>query len=38
MHRSVIIKLIEKIAKLHEADALTDEEFNTKKSELLCRT
>jgi hypothetical protein len=32
-----IIRLIEKIAKLHEAGALTDEEFNTKKSELLCR-
>ncbi len=32
-----IITLIEKIAKLHEAGALTDEEFNTKKSELLSR-
>jgi hypothetical protein len=32
-----IIRLIEKIAKLHEAGTLTDEEFNTKKSELLCR-
>ena len=33
----VIITLIEKLAKLHEASALTDEEFNTKKSELLSR-
>ena len=32
-----IITLIEKIAKLHESGALTDEEFNTKKSELLSR-
>ncbi|NDY74544.1 SHOCT domain-containing protein [Desulfobacter hydrogenophilus] len=32
-----IIALIEKIAKLHEAGALTDEEFNTKKTELLSR-
>jgi hypothetical protein len=32
-----IISLIEKIAKLHQAGALTDEEFNTKKSELLSR-
>ena len=32
-----IIVLIEKIAKLHESGALTDEEFNTKKSELLSR-
>jgi hypothetical protein len=32
-----IIMLIEKIAKLHDAGALTDEEFNTKKSELLSR-
>ena len=32
-----IIALIEKIAKLHESGALTDEEFNTKKSELLGR-
>lgn len=32
-----IITLIEKIAKLHAAGVLTDEEFNTKKSELLNR-
>lgn len=32
-----IIALIEKIAKLHEAGALTDEEFNKKKTELLSR-
>ncbi|MEB8432730.1 SHOCT domain-containing protein [Cocleimonas sp. KMM 6892] len=32
-----IIALIEKIAKLHESGALTDDEFNTKKSELLSR-
>nr|WP_320014042.1 SHOCT domain-containing protein [uncultured Desulfobacter sp.] len=32
-----IIALIEKIAKLHEAGVLTDEEFNTKKAELLSR-
>lgn len=32
-----IISLIEKIAKLHQVGALTDEEFNTKKSELLSR-
>lgn len=32
-----IIALIEKIAKLHAAGALTDEEFNTKKTELLSR-
>lgn len=32
-----IITLIEKIAKLHTAGALTDEEFNTKKRELLSR-
>lgn len=32
-----IIALIGKIAKLHEAGALTDEEFNTKKTELLSR-
>jgi hypothetical protein len=32
-----IIALIGKIAKLHEAGALTDEEFNSKKIELLSR-
>jgi hypothetical protein len=32
-----VIMLIEKIAKLHEMGALTDEEFNTKKIELLSR-
>jgi hypothetical protein len=32
-----IILLIEKIAQLHKAGALTDEEFNTKKIELLSR-
>lgn len=32
-----IITLIEKLARLHTAGALTDEEFNTKKSELLSR-
>jgi len=32
-----IISLIEKLAKLHEACVLTDEEFNTKKIELLNR-
>jgi len=32
-----IIALIEKMAKLHESGALTDEEFNTKKTELLKR-
>ncbi|MBM9519814.1 SHOCT domain-containing protein [Desulforhopalus vacuolatus] len=32
-----IIALIGKLAKLHEAGALTDEEFNTKKTELLSR-
>ena len=32
-----IVTLIEKLAKLHEAGALTDDEFNTKKSELLSR-
>jgi len=31
------ITLIEKLAKLHESGALTDDEFNTKKSELLSR-
>jgi hypothetical protein len=32
-----IIMLIEKIAKLHQAGALTDDEFNSKKIELLSR-
>lgn len=32
-----IIMLIEKLGKLHEAGVLTNEEFNTKKSELLSR-
>lgn len=32
-----IILLIEKIAQLHKAGALTDDEFNTKKIELLSR-
>ena len=32
-----IISLIEKIAKLHQAGALTDDEFNSKKIELLSR-
>ncbi|MEA3523475.1 MAG: SHOCT domain-containing protein [Campylobacterota bacterium] len=32
-----IINLIEKLSELHAADALTDSEFNTKKSELLSR-
>jgi hypothetical protein len=32
-----IILLIEKIAKLHQAGALTDDEFNSKKIELLSR-
>jgi len=32
-----IITLIEKIAKLHESGALTDDEYNSKKSELLSR-
>ncbi len=34
---SSIIELIEKLSQLHEAGALTDSEFNTKKSELLSR-
>lgn len=32
-----IIELIDKLAKLHEAGVLTDNEFNSKKSELLSR-
>ena len=32
-----IIALIEKITKLHESGALTDDEYNSKKSELLSR-
>jgi len=32
-----IIDLIQKLAQLHDAGALNDEEFNTKKSELLSR-
>ncbi|MFT6155108.1 MAG: hypothetical protein ACJA1X_002473 [Bermanella sp.] len=32
-----MIALIEKIAKLHESGALTNEEFNAKKIELLSR-
>jgi len=32
-----IIELIEKLAQLHGAGALTDDEFNSKKSELLSR-
>ncbi len=32
-----VIKLIEKLAQLHEMGALTDDEFNSKKSELLSR-
>ena len=34
---SSIIELIEKLSQLHEAGALTDDEFNTKKAELLSR-
>jgi hypothetical protein len=33
----VIIELIEQVASLHKAGILTDNEFNTKKSELLSR-
>ena len=33
----VIIQLIEKLSSLHEAGALTDNEFNSKKTELLNR-
>ncbi len=32
-----VIQLIEKLAQLHGAGALTDDEFNSKKSELLAR-
>ena len=32
-----IIQLIEKLAKLHEIDVLSDEEFNSKKTEILSR-
>lgn len=34
---NTIIDLIQKLAALHDAGALTDEEFNAKKSELLSR-
>lgn len=34
---NVIIELIEKLARLHDAGVLTNDEFNTKKSELLSR-
>ncbi|CAA6826983.1 MAG: Unknown protein [uncultured Sulfurovum sp.] len=34
---STIIELIQKLAELHDAGALTSDEFNTKKSELLSR-
>jgi hypothetical protein len=35
--RQIAIHLLEKLAELHKAGILTDEEFNAKKQELLSR-